>query len=188
MVILYFLANVAYIVTLPLDGIQHAANDRVGTATMLAILGDKGEAIMAAAILISTFGCVNGLVLAGARVYYAVARDGLFFQSVATTNRRHVPAAALVAQGVWASLLALPVTVITDPKTGKVSLRQDLQRIAGIRDPGRRYVLHADGRHRDRLEAQGTAPEPPLPNDRLPVPRLDLHRSGDSAGASTSFT
>ena len=119
-VILYFLANVAYVVTLPLDGIQHAANDRVGTATMHAILGDKGEAIMAAAILISTFGCVNGLVLAGARVYYAMARDGLFFQSVATTNRRHVPAAALVAQGVWAALLALPVTVITDPVTGEV--------------------------------------------------------------------
>jgi basic amino acid/polyamine antiporter, APA family len=119
-VLLYFLANVAYVVTLPLDGIQHAANDRVGTATMRAILGEKGEAIMAAAILISTFGCVNGLVLAGARVYYAVARDGLFFQSVATTNRRHVPAAALVAQGIWAAFLALPVTVITDPVTGEI--------------------------------------------------------------------
>ncbi|HKI17720.1 MAG TPA: amino acid permease [Isosphaeraceae bacterium] len=120
-VLLYFLANVAYVVTLPLDGIQHAANDRVGTATMRVILGEKGEAIMAAAILVSTFGCVNGLVLAGARVYYAVARDGLFFQSVATTNRRHVPAAALVAQGGWAALLALPVTVITDPVTGEVT-------------------------------------------------------------------
>jgi APA family basic amino acid/polyamine antiporter len=120
-IILYFLANVAYIVTLPLDGIEHAANDRVGTATMRAILGEKGEAIMAAAILVSTFGCVNGLVLAGARVYYAVARDGLFFQTVATTNRRHVPAAALVAQGIWAALLALPVTVITDPLTGEVT-------------------------------------------------------------------
>jgi basic amino acid/polyamine antiporter, APA family len=120
-VVLYFLANVAYVVTLPLDGIQHAANDRVGTATMHAILGEKGEAIMAAAILISTFGCVNGLVLAGARVYYAVAKDGLFFASVATLNRRHVPAIALVAQGIWAALLALPVTVITDPITGEVT-------------------------------------------------------------------
>jgi basic amino acid/polyamine antiporter, APA family len=120
-VILYVLANVAYIVTLPLAGIEHAANDRVGTATMHAILGAKGEAIMAAAILVSTFGCVNGLVLAGARVYYAVARDGLFFQAVATTNRRHVPAAALVAQGIWASLLALPVTVITNTKTGEIT-------------------------------------------------------------------
>jgi APA family basic amino acid/polyamine antiporter len=119
-VLLYLLANVVYVVTLPLDGIEHAADDRVGTATMRAILGEKGEAIMAAAILVSTFGCVNGLVLAGARIYYAVARDGLFFQSVATTNRRQVPAAALVAQGVWAALLALPVTVITDPVTGRV--------------------------------------------------------------------
>ena len=58
---------------------------------------------MAAAILISTFGCVNGLVMAGARIYYAMARDGLFFRSVATTNRFHVPAVALVAQGFWAA-------------------------------------------------------------------------------------
>jgi APA family basic amino acid/polyamine antiporter len=63
---------------------------------------------MAAAILISTFGCVNGLVLAGARVYYAMACDGLFFRKLATTNRHHVPAAALLAQGLWASLLVLP--------------------------------------------------------------------------------
>jgi APA family basic amino acid/polyamine antiporter len=72
---------------------------------------------MAAAILVSTFGCVNGLVLAGARVYYAMARDGLFFKTVATTNAHHVPAAALVAQGIWAALLALPVTVSLDPAT-----------------------------------------------------------------------
>jgi basic amino acid/polyamine antiporter, APA family len=107
-VLLYFLANVAYVVTLPLDQIQHAPQDRVGTAAMQAILGQPGERVMAAAILISTFGCVNGLVLAGARIYYAMACDGLFFRSVATTNRYHVPAAALVAQGVWAALLTLP--------------------------------------------------------------------------------
>ena len=69
---------------------------------------------MALAILISTFGCVNGLILAGARVYYAMARDGLFFARAATTNRHHVPAVALVAQGVWAALLVLPVTVTID--------------------------------------------------------------------------
>jgi APA family basic amino acid/polyamine antiporter len=117
-VLLYFLANVAYVVTLPLDQIQHAPSDRVGTAAMQAVLGSPGAAIMAGAILISTFGCVNGLVLAGARVYYAMACDRLFFRSVATTNRWHVPAAALVAQGLWASLLALPVTVTDDPATG----------------------------------------------------------------------
>jgi APA family basic amino acid/polyamine antiporter len=116
---LYLLANVAYVVSLPLAEIQNAPQDRVGTAAMEAALGPMARQIMAAAILISTFGCVNGLVLAGARVYYAMARDRLFFKAVATTNAHHVPAAALVAQGVWASLLALPVTVSTDP-TGAV--------------------------------------------------------------------
>jgi APA family basic amino acid/polyamine antiporter len=114
-VVLYLLANVAYIVTLDLTEIQHAHQDRVGTAVMEAILGPRGGKIMAAAILISTFGCVNGLVLAGARVYYAVAKDRLFFQAIATTNRQHVPAAALIAQGVWACLLVLPVTVSAQP-------------------------------------------------------------------------
>jgi len=117
-VLLYLLANVAYIVTLKFTDIQHPADDRVGTAVMQAILGEPGARVMAAAILISTFGCVNGLVLAGARVYYAMACDGLFFRSVATTNRRHVPAAALVAQGLWAALLVLPVTVSSQPKPG----------------------------------------------------------------------
>jgi APA family basic amino acid/polyamine antiporter len=110
-VALYLLANVAYVVCLPLDQIQHAAQDRVGTALMESVLGRSGTVVMALAILVSTFGCVNGLCLAGARVYYAMARDGLFFARAGTTNRHHVPAAALVAQGVWAALLVLPVTV-----------------------------------------------------------------------------
>jgi APA family basic amino acid/polyamine antiporter len=114
-VVLYFLANVAYIVTLKFTDIQHAPQDRVGTRAMEAILGPNGGVLMAAAILISTFGCVNGLVLAGARVYYAMAKDRLFFRTIATTNRHHVPAAALVAQGLWASLLVLPVTVSALP-------------------------------------------------------------------------
>src|SRR5262249_4033462 len=117
-VLLYLLANVAYIVTLTLPGIQHAPQDRVGTAAMQAILGPPGAAVMAGAILISTFGCVNGLVLAGARVYYAMACDGLFFRGVATTNRHHVPAIALLAQGLWAAVLVLPVTVSQDTATG----------------------------------------------------------------------
>jgi APA family basic amino acid/polyamine antiporter len=115
-VVLYFLANVAYVVTLRFPEIQHAPQDRVGTAVMQAILGPAGAGVMAAFILISTFGCVNGLVLAGARIYYAMARDGLFFRSIAATNRLHVPAAALVAQGVWASLLAFPVSVSAGPE------------------------------------------------------------------------
>jgi basic amino acid/polyamine antiporter, APA family len=118
-VVLYFLANVAYVVTLPLDAIQHAPENRVATATMQVILGTPGTYAMAAAILISTFGCNNGLILAGARVYYAMARDGLFFTRVGTTNSRHVPAVALLAQGVWASVLTLPRTVSIDPQTSR---------------------------------------------------------------------
>lgn len=115
-VVLYLLANVAYLVTLPFDAIQHADQDRVGTAMMQAAFqrigyGNVGLYVMAAAILVSTFGCDNGLILSGARVYYAMARDGLFFSKVATTNRKHVPAVALVTQGIWACALTLPRTV-----------------------------------------------------------------------------
>ncbi len=112
-VVLYVLANLAYVVTLPFETIAHAPADRVGTAALEAILGPRGAQVMAAAILISTFGCVNGLVLAGARIYYAMARDDLFFKSAARLNNRNAPAAALVAQGIWAILLTLPVTVST---------------------------------------------------------------------------
>ena len=75
---------------------------------------------MAAAIMISTFGCNNGLILAGARVYFAMARDGLFFKKVATTNQFDVPAAALIAQGIWTALLTLPRTVTTNGATHQV--------------------------------------------------------------------
>ncbi len=119
-VALYLLANLAYLVSLPFAEIQHAPQDRVGTAAMEAALGPGARYAMAAAILVSTFGCVNGLVLAGARVYYAMARDALFFKKVGTTNAHHVPAFALAAQGLWAALLALPVTVTTDAATQTV--------------------------------------------------------------------
>ncbi len=119
-ILLYLLANVAYLFTLPLDAIAHAPADRVGTLVMQVIFGERGAQVMAAAILISTFGCVNGLVLAGARIYYAMAGDGLFFRHLATTNRHHVPAAALVAQGFWAALLVLPVTVTVHAVTGAI--------------------------------------------------------------------
>ncbi len=114
-VALYLLANLAYVVTLPLAGIQNAPENRVATATMQAILGPRGAVVMAVAIMISTFGCNNGLILAGARVYYAMARDRLFFERIGTLNKRHVPAVALIAQGVWASLLTLPRTVTFSP-------------------------------------------------------------------------
>jgi APA family basic amino acid/polyamine antiporter len=118
---LYLLANVAYVVTLPLAGIQNAPQGRVAAATMQAIFGPRGAVIMAVAIMISTFGCNNGLILAGARVYYAMARDGLFFKRVARLNKQHVPAIALIAQCIWACLLTLPRTVTTDPTTGSIS-------------------------------------------------------------------
>ena len=117
-IILYMLANLAYLVSLPFEQIQNAEKDRVGTALMRAVLGTGGVYAMAAAIMVSTFGCVNGLVLSGARVLYAMARDGLFFRRVGTTNAHHVPSVALLAQGAWAILLTLPVTVSTDAATG----------------------------------------------------------------------
>ena len=119
-VLLYLLANVAYIAVLPLEGIAHAPQNRVAVAMMNALFGPTGAMCMAGAIMISTFGCDNGLILAGARVYFAMARDGLFFRRIATTNRHHVPAAALLAQGVWTALLTLPRTITTEPATGKV--------------------------------------------------------------------
>jgi APA family basic amino acid/polyamine antiporter len=117
-VALYLLANLAYIAALRLPEIQHPAQDRVGTKLMEAVLGQHGTVVMALAILISTFGCVNGLTLAGARVTYAMARDGLFFRAVGTTNQWQVPAVALWAQGLWAAVLTLPVTLSANPATG----------------------------------------------------------------------
>ncbi len=119
-VTLYVLANLAYVATLSLGEIAHAPQNRVAVASMQAVLGATGASVMAGAILVSTFGCNNGLILAGARVYYAMALDRLFFRVTARTNARHVPAAALVAQGIWAALLTLPRTIGADPATGAV--------------------------------------------------------------------
>src|SRR4029434_3757902 len=119
-VVLYLLANLAYIAVLPFSEIEHAPRNRVAVAMMNAIFGHPGAMCMAAAIMISTFGCDNGLILSGARVYYAMARDRLFFQKIATTNRFHVPAAALVAQGIWTAFLTLPRTVKIDAATHEV--------------------------------------------------------------------
>jgi APA family basic amino acid/polyamine antiporter len=120
-VILYLLANLAYIAVLPFSEIEHAPHNRVAVAMMNTVFGRPGAMCMAAAIMISTFGCNNGLILAGARVYYAMARDRLFFQKIATTNRFHVPAAALVAQGVWTALLTLPRTMSVNAATHEVT-------------------------------------------------------------------
>ncbi|HEX3554963.1 MAG TPA: amino acid permease [Thermoanaerobaculia bacterium] len=112
--LLYVLANVAYLVTLPLAAIRSAPEDRVATAALQAILGGGGASIMAVAIMISTFGCNNGLILAGARVYYAMACDGLFFRAAGRLNRWRVPGVGLAIQCVWASLLVIPRTRLRD--------------------------------------------------------------------------
>jgi basic amino acid/polyamine antiporter, APA family len=113
--VLYFLANVAYLVTLPLSAIQHAPADRVATAVLQTIFPTLGAGLMAAAIMVSTVGCVNALTLAGARTYYAMSRDGLFFRSVGQLNKARVPAVSLLIQGLWAAFLVLPRTY--DPAT-----------------------------------------------------------------------
>jgi len=115
---LYLLANVAYLCLLPLDKIQHAPDDRVATAAVEAVFSGAGAVIMAVAIMVSTFGCNNGLILAGARVYYAMAQDGLFFKAIGKLNARSVPAAGLLLQCAWACLLVLPRTRLHDPVTG----------------------------------------------------------------------
>jgi APA family basic amino acid/polyamine antiporter len=119
--ILYIAANIGYMCVVPLKGspdsisvvgkgIQYALSDRVATAASSIIFGAPAVLIMAIFIMISTFGCNNGLILAGARVYFAMARDGLFFKKTGTLNKNSVPGFALVVQAIWASLLCLSGT------------------------------------------------------------------------------
>ena len=116
--VIYFACNWAYYRALPFygaphgglleQGIQYAAEDRVATAAVQAMLGGRGSGLMAAAIMVSTFGCANGLILTGARVYYAMAKDGLFFSSVGKVHSQyHTPAISLLVQAVWAAILTL---------------------------------------------------------------------------------
>ncbi len=120
-IVLYLLANVAYLCLLPLDKIQHAPDDRVATAAIETVFSGYGAVIMAVAIMISTFGCNNGLILAGARVYYAMARDGLFFKAAGQLNAQRVPAVGLAWQCIWTCLLVLPRTRVQDAATGAVT-------------------------------------------------------------------
>ncbi len=119
--VLYLLCNVAYLVSLPLHGaadgatvvergIQFATRDRVATAVMETIFGGSGAMIMAGLVLVSTFGCLNGMILSGARVYYAMAQDRLFFRQVGALNGQGVPRNGLIVQCVWACLLTLSGT------------------------------------------------------------------------------
>jgi len=118
-ILLYVAANFVYLSVLPLDGsstgttildrgIKYATEDRVGTAVMQQMFGHTGGALMAFAILLSTFGCANGLILAGARVYYAMAKDGLFFSGVSHIHPKYkTPSTSLFVQGIWTCILCL---------------------------------------------------------------------------------
>ncbi len=106
--VLYLACNFAYLAVLPLEAIQSAPEDRVATAAASVILGPVAVQVMAAAIMVSTFGCLNGMILAGARVYYAMALDGLFFRQVGVLDpNHHTPVRSLTVQCVWACLLTL---------------------------------------------------------------------------------
>jgi APA family basic amino acid/polyamine antiporter len=116
--VIYILANVAYLCLLPLDGnvnaqsvleqgIMFAEKDRVGAAALSVVFGDLAKYLMAALIMVSTFGCNNGLILAGSRLFQSMAKDGLFFRSAAQLNKNQVPSNALILQGIWASVLCL---------------------------------------------------------------------------------
>jgi APA family basic amino acid/polyamine antiporter len=104
---LYLLANFAYTVVLPFADIQHAPSDRVAATMMQAVFPHIGATMISVAIMISAFGCMNGMILSGARAYYAMALDGLFFHKAAYVNRNYVPSSALAMQGLWAGVLVL---------------------------------------------------------------------------------
>jgi APA family basic amino acid/polyamine antiporter len=102
---LYLFANFAYVVVLPFSEIQHAPSDRVAATMLQAIFPRVGPALIAVAIMIAAFGCMNALILSGARAYYAMSLDGLFFKNASMLNRANVPSVALVMQGMWAAVL-----------------------------------------------------------------------------------
>jgi APA family basic amino acid/polyamine antiporter len=130
-IVLYLLANVAYLVTLRFETIQDISinhSSRIGSATAEVIFPGIGATLMAVAIMVSTFGCNNGLILAGPRAYYAMAKDGLFFHAVGRLNKFHVPGWGIVVQGIWSAFYVLPRTVSTkaDGTIGYGNLYGDL--------------------------------------------------------------
>jgi len=116
-IVLYVMANFAYVVVLPFSAVQHTPADRVASAMMQAIFPSAGSALIAIAIMIAAFGCMNGMILSGARAYYAMALDGVFFKRAAILNRASVPSGGLLMQGIWAVVLLSIRTY--DPATGK---------------------------------------------------------------------
>lgn len=104
---MYFFINVVYLKALPFEAIQNAEADRVGTLLLQTVFGETGMYLMAALIMVSTFGCINGLTLSGARVYYAMAHDGLFLPQAKQLNAQQAPQSALIMQAIWTSALTL---------------------------------------------------------------------------------
>jgi len=108
--VIYVIVNYSYIAVLPMESIQNAVEDRVGITAAEVIFGSSAALIMAVAVMISTFGCENGMILTGARVYYAMAQDKLFFKRIGELNSTGVPANALILQGIWSALLTMSGT------------------------------------------------------------------------------
>jgi APA family basic amino acid/polyamine antiporter len=104
---LYVFANFAYVVALPFSEIQHAPSDRVAATMLQAIFPRVGPTLIAVAIMVAAFGCMNALILSGARAYYAMSLDGFFFKRAAVLNRANVPSAALIMQGLWSAVLLM---------------------------------------------------------------------------------
>jgi basic amino acid/polyamine antiporter, APA family len=123
-VLLYILANAAFMAVLPFPAIQHAPHDRVATAMLEQIFPSWGAPALAILIMVSTFGCINSLVLSGPRAYYAMARDKLFFSAAGRLNKARVPGWSLLMQGCWAGVLVLMTTY--SPAKGYGNLYSDL--------------------------------------------------------------
>ena len=161
--LLFLLTNVAYLSVLPATAIAHAPQDLVGTAALEAMFGSAGLYLMAAAVMISVLGLNNGLLLGGARLYYAMARDGLFFKAAGTLDPRHrTPSVALVVQAVWISVLCLSGTysqlvdyvtfasVLFWSLTGLgLFVTQKLVHAHGVGEPGRGVQLLREHRETD---------------------------------------
>lgn len=178
---LYLCVNFAYLVVLPLDQIQHAPSDRVAGAMLAVVLPTAGAALISLAIMVSAFGCINGMLMSGARAYFAMAKDGLFFSRAATLNGAGVPGSSLAMQGAWAGLLVLIRTY--NPDTHEYgNLYSDLHRLCGF---GRVVVLHP---HDCRIvpPAHPASPgKPAVPGLRLsvgsrPLPNRRIRNLGGS--------
>ena len=141
---LYLLANLAYLAVLTFKEIQNAPEDRVASQAMDAMFKGSGAMIMAAAIMVSTFGCNNGLILAGSRLLYAMSLDNLFFRGVKRLNSYHVPATALILQGIWAACLVLPRTIKEFDNNGNPIKFGSLYNNLRLRHLGGVDLLHPD--------------------------------------------